>query len=63
MQNALRMICMCSTHRIGKAGGLDDDVVELVPSLKQGLEGGHEVVLDGAADAAVLQLEQVVGQH
>ena len=51
-----------SSHRVGETGGLDDDVIELVSSLQQRLQRGDKVVLDGAANAAVLELKQVVGQ-
>lgn len=51
-----------SSHRVGETGGLDDDVVELVSSLQQRLQRRDKVVLDGAANATVIELEQVVRQ-
>ena len=51
-----------SSHRVGETGGLDDDVVELISSLQQRLQRRDKVVLDGAANATVIELEQVVRQ-
>ena len=44
----------------GKTRGLDDDVVGRSITVEQGLDGGEEVIRDGAADAAVGKLEDVV---
>ena len=46
--------------RQGEAGGLDDDVVGPVGAGQQRLHGGDELVGDGAADAAVAQLDHVL---
>ena len=53
-------------HRtgIGHAGGLDDDVVELVLAPHQAPEDADQVATHGAADAAVVHLEDLfVGLH
>ena len=44
----------------GETRSLDDDVVGRSVAVEQGLDGGEEVVRDGAADAAVGELEDVV---
>ena len=43
--------------RIGEAGGLDDDGVELSLALHQPVEDADQVAAHGAADAAVVHLE------
>jgi len=45
------------SHWVGETGSLDDNVVELVSSLQQCLQRADEVVLHGAANAAVFELE------
>ena len=45
---------------IREAGGLDEDAVELVLALKQPAEDADEVAADGAADAPVVHLEQLL---
>ena len=50
--------------RVGQAGGLDQDAVELVLALHQAFEDADEVAAHGAADAAVVHLEHfLVGVH
>jgi hypothetical protein len=46
-------------HRagIGEAGGLDQDAVELVLALHQAFDDADQVAAHGAADAAVVHLE------
>ena len=44
---------------VGQAGRLDQDVVELVPPLHQVAEDADQVAADGAADAAVVHLEDL----
>ncbi len=44
---------------VGQAGRLDEDVVELVAPLHQVAEDADEVAADGAADAAVVHLEDL----
>ena len=44
-------------RRIGQAGGLDDDGVELALALHQAVEDAHEIAAHGAADAAIVHLE------
>ncbi|MFK4715567.1 hypothetical protein ABIF56_006269 [Bradyrhizobium elkanii] len=44
-------------RRIGKAGGLDDDGVELALALHQAVHDADEVAAHGAADAAIVHLE------
>ncbi len=44
-------------RRIGKAGGLDDDRVELALALHQAVEDADEIAAHGAADAPVVHLE------
>ena len=44
-------------RRIGQPRGLDDDGVELALALHQALEDAHEIAAHGAADAAVVHLE------
>ena len=46
--------------RQSEAGGLDDDVVRALLALEQLLHGGDELVGDGAADAAVGELDHVL---
>ena len=46
--------------RIGEAGGLDQHVVELVPALHQLTEDPDEVAPDGAAEAPVVHLEDLL---
>ena len=45
---------------VGHAGRLDEDVVELVPPLHQVAEDADEVAADGAADAPVVHLEDLL---
>ena len=42
---------------VGKAGGLDEDVVEAIAALHELAEDADEVAADGAAEAAVVHLE------
>jgi hypothetical protein len=42
---------------IGKAGGLDDDGVELALALHQTVDDADQVAAHGAADAAIVHLE------
>ena len=44
-------------RRVGEAGGLDDDGVELALAPHQPVEDAHQVAAHGAADAAVVHLE------
>ena len=44
-------------RRVGEAGGLDDDRVELALALHQPVEDADQVAAHGAADAAVVHLE------
>ncbi len=44
-------------RRIGEAGGLHDDGVELALALHQAVDDAHQVAAHGAADAAVVHLE------
>ena len=44
-------------RRVGQAGGLDDDAVELALAPHQPVDDAHEVAAHGAADAAVVHLE------
>ena len=44
-------------RRIGEAGGLDDDGVELALALHQPVDDADQVAAHGAADAAVVHLE------
>ena len=44
-------------RRIGEAGGLDDDGVELALAAHQALDDADQVAAHGAADAAVVHLE------
>jgi hypothetical protein len=44
-------------RRIGEARGLDDDGVELALALHQPFDDADEVAAHGAADAAVVHLE------
>ena len=46
--------------RIGEAGGLDQHVVELVPALHELAEDPDEVAPDGAAEAPVVHLEDLL---
>ena len=51
-------------RRVGQAGGLDDDAVELVAPLHQPADDADQVAAHGAADAAVVHLEHfLVGVH
>ena len=43
-----------------EAGGLDDDMVEPVGALQQGLDRGQEIVGDRAADAAIGEFDDVL---
>ena len=45
--------------RVGQAGRLDQDVVEAVLALHQVAEDADQVAADGAADAAVVHLEDL----
>ena len=45
---------------VRQPGGLDQDIVEAVPSLEQLPEDADEVASDGAADAAVVHLEDLL---
>jgi len=50
--------------RIGEAGGLDDDGVEFSLAPHQPVDDADEVAAHGAADAAVVHLEDfLVGAH
>ena len=44
---------------IGEAGGLDENAVELVLALHETAEDADEIAADGAADAAVVHLEEL----
>ena len=44
-------------RRIGEPRGLDDDGVELALALHQAVEDAHEIAAHGAADAAIVHLE------
>ena len=46
--------------RVRQTGGLDQDIVEAVPPLEQLPEDANEVASDGAADAAVVHLEDLL---
>jgi hypothetical protein len=46
--------------RVGEAGGLDHDLVELVAALHQVAEDADQVAAHGAADAAVVHLEDLL---
>jgi hypothetical protein len=43
-------------HRIGKAGGLDDDGVEAAGAAHQAFHDADQIAAHGAADAAVVHL-------
>ncbi len=45
--------------RVGQPGGLDEDVVEPVPAAHQRAEDADQVPAHGAADAAVVHLEDL----
>jgi hypothetical protein len=46
-------------HRrwIGKAGGLDNDVVEPAATLQKPAHGARQIAANGAADATVVELK------
>ena len=48
---------LCNRTGVGHAGGFDDDVVELVATLQQLSENAQQVATHGAADAAIVGLE------
>src|SRR5262249_29803866 len=51
-------------RRVGEAGGLDNDGVELALAPHQAIDDAHEIAAHGAADAAVVHLEHfLVGAH
>ena len=51
-------------HRIGKAGGLDDDGVEAAGPAHQAFDDAHQVAAHRAADAAIVHLvDFFVGFH
>ena len=47
-------------QRIGQAGGLDHQVVDLLGSLQNAINGLQQLAVDRAADAAVAELHRVV---
>lgn len=49
--------CLCNRARVRHAGGFDNDVIELVTALQQLSENTQQIATYGAADAAIVGLE------
>jgi hypothetical protein len=51
---------LCHRPGVRETGGLDEDVIELVPSPHEVAENADEIAANGAADAAVVHLEHLL---